>query len=148
MNRQERLELLRDLIAENDYRTQSDLIDALAQHQINLTQSSISRDIKALNLSKTNGVYCLPVEEQLPEFPEFSGTVWHHLLTLYCVGENLIVLRVKPATAQLVGAALDALPLPGLAGTIAGDDTIFIALKDSLHQQALADQLREVAGIN
>lgn len=150
MTRQDRLELLRDLIARHDYRTQAELIAALASHQVHLTQSSISRDIKALELAKIDGVYRLPEEEEeelAPTLPPFSGAVWHHLLALHCVGDHLLVLRVKPATAQLVGAALDALPLPGMAGTIAGDDTIFVALKDRPHQQALAHRLRQVSGM-
>ncbi len=147
MNRQDRLELLRSLIARNDYRTQAELIDALAHHQISLNQSSISRDIKALALTKIDGVYRLPPEKVEPELPNFSGPVWHHLLALYCTGEHLLVLRVKPATAQLVAAAIDALPLPGVAGTIAGDDTVFIALKDERHQQALVGRLRQVSGM-
>lgn len=147
MSRQDRLELLCTLIAQQDYRTQAELIAALAIHHVHLTQSSISRDIKALALIKVHGVYKLPEVSPQPNLPPIDGQVWHHILTLHHVGEHLLVLRVKAATAQLVGAALDALPLPGLAGTIAGDDTIFVALKDQAHQQALSDRLRRASGI-
>lgn len=147
MTRQARLDLLRALVGRHDYRTQADLIEALATHNVHVTQSSISRDIRALQLSKVDGVYTLPLKPLPVVMPPLDDPIWHHILTLHCVGGHLIVLRVKAATAQLIGAALDALPLPGIAGTIAGDDTVFIALKDTVYQQALATQLRITTGL-
>lgn len=147
MSRKDRLELLCDLVQTHDYRTQSELIDALASNQIHLTQSSMSRDIKSLNLSKVDGVYTLPLTATLA-MPSFDGPVWHHILAMHCVGEHLVVLRVQAATAQLVGSALDSLPLPGVVGTISGDDTLFIACKEHVHQEALTTQLRKTVGLD
>lgn len=145
MDRHDRLDTLRDLIRDNSFRTQADLVEALAAQGMHVTQSSVSRDVNTLGLIKVDGVYTLPDALVETELPALEGPVWRHLSSLCSAGEHMIVARVAPATAPLVGAALDALLIPGIAGTIAGDDTVFIALSDARYHAPISEHLRRAA---
>ena len=104
---------------------QEALVDLLKKDGFEVTQSSVSRDIKALGLRKAGGRY-IPSWESVPSWAD----VFPLVLDLQTAGPNLLVLKTPPGGAQRVAVALDHLDIPGIVGTVAGDDTVFIACKD------------------
>lgn len=100
---------------------QTDLLERLATAGHDLTQSTLSRRLKRLGVHKVQGRYGRS-EGQVKLLPE---------ATLLAVPPNLLVLRTAPGFAQALGLALDADPAPGQMGTLAGDDTVFVAVEPS-----------------
>ncbi|HXG45463.1 MAG TPA: hypothetical protein VNJ71_11960 [Gemmatimonadales bacterium] len=142
--RKRQLKIL-ELISTRPIRTQAELADALAAEGWPVTQSSVSRDIAALHLVKVNGAYQRAARvARLPEHPDERRIV-EGVLSLETAGDALIVLHTPPGEANRVAVALDRLAWSDLLGTIAGDDTIFIAVKDAAAQRRLVRQLRRLA---
>ncbi len=126
-------EILR-LVREQAVRSQEELAHLLAGKGFHVTQPTLSRDIKDLGLVKTAGGYALTGEKS-PPVKGLSTTRWEEHFTrvfresVLSVREaaTLIVIKTPPAQAQLVAHVLDECPSPEWAGTIAGDDTVFVA---------------------
>jgi transcriptional regulator of arginine metabolism len=126
MQREARLERILTLVDERSFRTQAELVDALCTEGISVTQSSVSRDIRDLGLDKEDGVYVVPTPEDLGESSETS--IWSFVTGSRPAGPHLLVVRCEPAMAQPVARAIDAADFEGVVGTVAGDDTVFVAL--------------------
>ncbi len=142
--RDKRRRRLLELVAASDLRTQDDLARALAREGWRTTQSSISRDIAALGLVKMNGVYRrAPRAPKAGENPD-EARVAEALLSAEASGSALVVLRTGPGEADHVAVALDRMTLSEIVGTIAGDDTVFIAVRDAKAQRRLLDRLRRL----
>jgi transcriptional regulator of arginine metabolism len=143
--REKRRRRLVEIVASRDLATQEELAGALAREGWPTTQSSISRDIAALGLVKMNGVY-----RRAPRAAPQGGNpdearVSEALLSVEASGAALVVLRTGPGEANHVAVALDRLAIAEIVGTIAGDDTIFVAVRDAKAQRRLIDRLRRVA---
>ena len=111
---------LKSLLANELITDQSELLAALAARGHVLTQSTLSRKLKGLGYQKQDGRYTQP---GIPGFKLVSANL---------VAPNLLVLRTAPGFAGALAVRLDANPLPGQAGTIAGDDTVFVAVQAEL----------------
>ena len=111
---------LKTLLANELIADQSELLAALAARGHVLTQSTLSRKLKGLGYHKQDGRYTQP---SVPGF---------RLVSVTLVAPNLLVLRTAPGFAGALAVRLDANPLPGQAGTIAGDDTVFVAVQTEL----------------
>lgn len=144
--RQRHLKIL-EFIGTRAIRTQEELAEALAQEGWSVTQSSVSRDIAALRLVKVNGAYQRPVVVARPADDPDLRRIAEALIGVESAGEALVVLRTPPGEASRVAAALDRLSWAGVVGTIAGDDTIFIAVRDAAAQRAVLRELRKVAAL-
>jgi len=132
-----------ELISTRAIRTQEELAEALAAEGWDVTQSSVSRDITALRLIKANGVYRRPSPAATPADPD-ERRIADGVLTIEPAGEALIVLHTPPGEANRVAVALDRLAWPDVVGTIAGDDTIFLAVKDATAQRRVAGEVRKL----
>ncbi len=108
--------------------TQAELRQKLAQRGIRVTQATVSRDIEELGVVKTRDGYRLPgtPEPAAPPQPALS-VVLKEFLREVLQASNLVVLKTHPGNAHTVAAALDATGWPEVLGTVAGDDTIFVA---------------------
>lgn len=144
--RQRHLKIL-ELIATRSLRTQEELADALSAEGWPVTQSSVSRDITALRLVKVNGAYRRPVMVARPSDDPDQRRIAEGLIGVETAGEALVVLRTPPGEASRVSAALDRLAWADVVGTIAGDDTIFVAVRDAAAQRAVLRELRKVASL-
>ncbi|MEE2829930.1 MAG: arginine repressor [Myxococcota bacterium] len=112
--------LLLDLIASGRYSTQSELVAGLAHRGQSVNQSSVSRELRARRIEKVEGRYVLPIEAGLPDAIDlFDARI--------STGGPLVVLRTVPAGAPILAQAIDHARIPGVLGTIAGDDTVFVA---------------------
>jgi transcriptional regulator of arginine metabolism len=129
------------LISERAIATQDELVSALQDAGVDASQASVSRDVAALGLAKVGGRYALPAASR-PAANPLEERVTSFLLTVVPVGDNLLVLTTPPGEASGLALALDRLGLPGVAGTIAGDDTIFVAVTDRRARDGAAKRLR------
>ena len=133
-----------ELISTRPVRTQEDLAEALAALGWDVTQSSVSRDIATLRLVKVEGAYRRPPPGASRSDPD-ERRVGEGVLTMETAGDALVVLHTPPGEANHVAVALDRLAWPEVIGTIAGDDTIFLAVKDFRAQRRVLRQVRRLA---
>lgn len=120
--------------------TQDEAAKALAKRGVAATQVSISRDIAELGIVKVGGRYRAALPKTQAQDPEFPLKAWAQ--EVLPAGPNLVVVKCGVGTAQRVGLALDQLGLPGLVGTLAGDDTVFCACSSSKEGAKLVAYLR------
>jgi transcriptional regulator of arginine metabolism len=111
-------QLILSLIEDNEVTDQAQLLALLQARGHALTQPTLSRHLKKLSVMKRDGRY-QKVEQLAPEIPPY---------TLTQVPPNLLILKTRPGHAQLIGYRLDAARIMGLVGTVAGDDTVMLAV--------------------
>lgn len=127
MNKNTRQQKLIQIIQGKRISNQHDLLEELKQAEVHSNQATISRDLNELGVFKVKGIYCLPKiesgESQLVD--QFA---------IETAGENLIVIKSSPGKASAIGFIVDSLKLSEVIGTLAGDDTVFIAVKNKKDQ--------------
>lgn len=129
------------ILREGLVRKQADLVRLLKKEGHAVNQSSISRDLRDLGVLKASGRYVLPPDEVTRANGDF-GTLTQFVRGLRSAGPSLTVVRTTIGAAQSVAVAIDKAQWPEVAGTISGDDTIFIATADQRAQQELIARLR------
>jgi len=122
-------------------RRQSDLVTLLKKDGYDVTQSSVSRDMRELGVSKAQGRYLPPDEETAQAQGSFSA-IDRFVRDIRTAGPSITVVRTSTGAAGSVAVAIDRAAWPEAVGTISGDDTIFIATQDGHSQQRLLDRLR------
>ena len=133
-----------ELISTRAIHTQEELAEALAGAGWEVTQSSVSRDIAALRLVKVDGAYRRPPRGSSTQDPD-ERRVAESVLSCEPAGDALIVLHTPPGDANRAAVALDRLAWPDIVGTIAGDDTIFLAVKDAMARRRVLREIRRFA---
>ncbi len=151
MNRHARHAAIRELVREGRYTSQEELREALAERDFDVTQATLSRDIRELRLIKVpdaegGSAYTLPPEawDQTPKLERL-------LANLFVGAEgtgNLLVVKTLAGGAQPVAVAIDWEEWPEVLGTIAGDDTILLILRDPRHLAAVQGRLEELAAVD
>lgn len=126
-------------ISESEVATQNDLVKELKKRGVAATQVSISRDIAELGLIKAGGVYRAATSESGASDPELPLRTF--VRRVDAAGPNLTVVRCETGTAPRVGLSLDGIALPGIVGTLAGDDTVFVAGDSAAAQKKLIEFL-------
>lgn len=124
---------IKEIIDKNKIETQEDLAAALRSEGIEVTQATVSRDIKELMLVKVpdaNGHYhyAYPKEHNMLLTPGRLERTFQDSIVSIKSTDNMVVVRTLPGTAQAVAYAIDYMKWPEILGTIAGDDTVFIAV--------------------
>ena len=122
------------LISEQDIETQNQMMEALMERGIKSTQATLSRDIKELRLVKElspSGSYRYVVvnRDELSDFDIRLRKIFRECVISYDYAQNLVVLHTMPGLANAAASALDHMSIPELVGTLAGDDTVFLAMK-------------------
>jgi len=136
MQKEQRQTSLLKLISGKQIARQEELTELLKKKGYPVTQSSVSRDLLELGIIKAGGFYALP---QKPK-----NAVSFGLLKLETAGDSLIVARCESGLASAVAVRIDSRNIEEIAGTIAGDDTIFIAVKDAKAQKAVIKNIWEL----
>ena len=134
------------LIQARPLATQSEVAQALRDEGYDAVQTTVSRDVAELGLVKVRDeegrlVYALPGAADLSRLGELVAALRRWTLSLTATGD-LVVINTPPGTANALARAIDAAGLADVAGTVAGDDTIFVAAHEGVGGAALADQLR------
>lgn len=150
MSRAGRLSQLRALLEEERYASQVELADALAAHEVRVSQSTLSKDLLALRAIKRRSadgalVYALALDDEsrAAALAKLARMCSELLLSLQHAG-NQIVIKTPPGAAQYFGACLDSARLGGVMGTIAGDDTVLVIATDTSAAGLVTTQLTDM----
>ena len=135
-----------ELIREQDIETQNQMMEALALRGIKSTQATLSRDIKELRLVKKlspNGVYCYatPAQDDSNEREVRLRKIFRECVVSFDTAQNIVVIRTLPGLANAAASALDHMEIQDLVGTLAGDDTAFLAMRNSSSAQVFAREI-------
>jgi transcriptional regulator of arginine metabolism len=141
------------LLSDHAVTSQGQLVDLLAADGVTATQATVSRDLEDLGAIKVRvgggeTVYAipeLPTEQRAPE--DHLRRVFSEWVVEVAHSANLVVLRTPPGSAHVVGSALDRSGLPGVLGTVAGDDTLIVVVAESVGGATMAGRLTEMAGL-
>ena len=136
MQKKERQAALVKLISDIPISNQSDLVGKLKERGINVTQASVSRDLVELGIRKVAGRYA---QSNDPVRSDLFGP-----LRLITAGDNLIVGKCKSGLASAITVRIDAESLNQVVGTLAGDDTIFIAVENRAARDAALERIRTI----
>ncbi|MCR5760876.1 MAG: ArgR family transcriptional regulator [Sphaerochaetaceae bacterium] len=146
--RHDRLETLKSLIRKNKIDSQDALLQMLKVEGFDVTQATLSRDLKMLKVGKIsdgwNGYYySLPENELVAESEKsYIQDVRRGIVSIEFSG-NMGVIKTRAGHANSVCVALDVLGLPEILGTVAGDDTIFVILREGMTKEDLQQDFRE-----
>ena len=141
-----------ELVSQNVITSQESLCEALAKEGIKVTQATVSRDIKELNLVRVpagDGRYkyaLLPGDPSLVYRERFRRLFTDCCLDLNRSG-NIILVKTITGTASAVGEAIDAVRLPGILGTVAGDNAVLVVVKEGNSAQETLESLRKIASL-
>ena len=147
MHRNSRQAAILEIIAEKDIETQEDLCDELLKKNFNVTQATVSRDIKDLKLYKVAGT----TKKYKYAFIENEGdAVNNKMRNLFreCVlsinyANNLIIIKTLRGNGSTAGTFIDSLQLKEVVGTVAGDDTVLVVIDTSENADELVAKFRE-----
>ncbi len=137
-----RAALLR-IIRESPVGKQDELVRLLKKQGFDATQSSVSRDLRELHVAKAGDRYIVPSSDSAVPKNSFAA-VAAFVVQIKTAGPSLTVIKTTTAGAQGVADAIDSSAWAEVVGTIAGDDTIFIATVDARAQKKLVERLHEV----
>lgn len=144
-----RCHLIERIIADERIANQAELLRRLRDHGIEITQATLSRDLTAIGVVKGPRGYQLPDAVPAPrsaDTEQLATAVRSHLRWVTCAG-NLAVLTTPSGHASLLAVELDKARRPETVGTIAGDDTIFVACRDHTAARSFCEHVRQLAGI-
>jgi transcriptional regulator of arginine metabolism len=139
----ERRQAIVRILRDGQVRRQQDLARLLKSSGFEVTQSSVSRDLRDLGVLKASGRYVLPPDEVSRANGDFA-MLGQFVRGLKRAGPSLTVVRTTIGAAQSVAVAIDRAEWPEVAGTISGDDTIFIATANTGAQDALVARLQAI----
>ena len=135
MLKRERQKRILNLIRAKRIGTQEELRVHLEHAGVPATQSSVSRDLEELGVVKHHGRYALP---------HANGEATRGLISLDVAGEVLVIARCLPGRASAVAVDIDDAVIPEIVGTLAGEDTIFIAVRDQKSQRGAIKKIWEL----
>lgn len=146
-DKKKRLQTIRKIVSMSSLESQEELLAALRTEGFVSTQTTLSRDLKQLRISKVrvrNGhsIYALPREghfEPVPTIEEINRTRWR----LNFSG-NLMVVHTPPGHASIVAYDVDNIKHPYFLGTVAGDDTVIVVLAEGVDREAAGRIVRDV----
>ena len=138
-----------EIISNTNVETQEQLLKALEEEGFTSTQATISRDIKELRIVKeltSLGTYRYSVSEKdaPPALTDRLNTIFRECVTSIDYAENIIVIHTLPGLASAAGSALDAMKINVVLGTLAGDDTVMIVMRDSNAAAAFCGEIKRV----
>lgn len=136
MVKAERQDAILKLIGAMRIARQSELVQILRDHGFEVTQASVSRDLEELGVVKLNGAYSQPERS--------ARTFGLGLIGVEAAGDNMIVAKTYSGMASASAVRIDAARIDDIVGTIAGDDTIFIAVKGQKEQRTVIKGLWEL----
>lgn len=139
-----------ETIQKHDVETQEELASYLREAGLAVTQATVSRDIKELKLSKialrSGRQKYIVLKQEDSHLGDKYIRVLRDGFSSMAMAQNILVVRTVPGMAMAVAAALDAMKFPEIVGCIAGDDTIFVAVRTVEETQGLMEQIHVMLG--
>ena len=138
-----------EIISNINVETQEQLLEQLQLAGFTSTQATISRDIKELRIVKeltSFGTYryTTAVKEVPTSFSGRLNTIFRECVTSFDYAQNIIVIHTLPGLANAAASALDAMKISVILGTIAGDDTVFIVMRDTNAAAAFCGEIKNL----
>ena len=139
--------MILEIISQENIETQEQLLNRLQERGITSTQATISRDIKQMHLIKEpvgQGVYKYAVSGNRTKlnFAEKLRTIFRESITSIDYAKNIVVLKTMPGLASAACSALDNMELSYMVGSLAGDDTAFLLMRDEESAIAFCEELK------
>lgn len=136
-----------EIISNTDLETQEQLQKALQEAGFSCTQATISRDIKELRIVKElTGLgtyrYATAAKEVPTGFTGRLNTIFRECVTSFDYAQNIVVIHTLPGLANGAASALDAMNMAVVLGTIAGDDTVFVVMRDTNAAAAFCGEIK------
>ena len=130
-----RQEKILEIIAKKDIETQNQLMEELKNEGVKSTQATLSRDIRELRLVKELSPdggyrYTIPAREDSGDQLDRLRKIFRECVVSFDTAQNIVVIHTLPGLANAAASMLDNLDVPNLVGTLAGDDTAFLAMRD------------------
>ena len=145
-----RQSVIMDIISEKDIETQQQLMEELMERGVHSTQATLSRDIHDLHLVKEpvfggkSRYVCRKEPAKEIKADDVLRSILKPSVKSYEAAQNLIVIKTFPGVASAACAAINGMEIDGLVGTIAGDDTIFVAMKTNQMAEILIERMHEI----
>ena len=141
--------MILDIIAKENVETQEQLLERLRQRGITSTQATISRDIKQLHLVKEpagHGAYKYAVSNTRARLnvADKLRTIFHESITSVESAQNIVVFKTLSGLAGGASEALDHMDVNGMLGTLAGENTVFVVMKDTASAETFCQEIREM----
>jgi len=140
-----------EIISNRNVETQEQLLSLLQQEGFRATQATISRDIKELRIVKelTNlGTYryTAAANESNGTFTTRLNAIFRECVTSFDYAQNIIVIRTLPGLASAAGSAIDSMDMNKIVGTLAGDDTVMVVMRDNNAAAAFCGEIKNLIG--
>lgn len=144
-----RQEKIVEIISKRNIETQNQLMSALLAEGIKSTQATLSRDIRDLHLVKEltgdgSYRYVLGGRDGVSDFDQRLKKIFRESVVDYAVAQNIIVIKTLPGLANAACSALDNMEIHNLVGSIAGDDTAFLAMKDNASAEHFCKEIESL----
>lgn len=138
-----------EIISTRNVETQEQLLSALQQEGFRGTQATISRDIKELRIVKeltSMGTYryTTSTNEVAGSFTSRLNTIFKECVVSFDYAQNIIVIHTLPGLAAAAGSAVDTMNLSAVLGTLAGDDTVMVVMRDANAAAAFCGEIRNL----
>lgn len=138
-----------EIISNRNVETQEQLLQELQNAGFRSTQATISRDIKELRIVKeltSFGTYryTAATDEVSSTFSSKLNTIFRECITSFDYAQNMLVIRTLPGLASAAASAIDAMNMSVVVGTIAGDDTVFIVMRDTNAAAAFCGEIKSL----
>ncbi len=143
----ERHQAIASLIEKYQIGTQEELAEKLGEAGFVVTQATVSRDIRQMNLRKISvngGKACYAIPKETVPLTGAYKRAFHESLISVDLAMNLLVLKTHPGMAMAVAAAVDALRFEEIVGTIAGDDTVMVAIRSVEDAKRVQKRFRDM----
>ena len=145
----DRQSMILEIISQENIETQEQLLARLQERGINSTQATISRDIKQMHLIKEPaglGVYKYAVSGNRTKlnFAEKLRTIFRESITSIESAQNIVVVKTMPGLASAACSALDHMEIAYMVGSLAGDDTALLVMKDAESAAAFCEDIQEM----
>jgi transcriptional regulator of arginine metabolism len=126
-------------------RSQEELSSLLKREGVEVTQSTLSRDIRELGLVKVRGSYQISGEVHSSPPDDILRRAFAQYVIRTGVSGNIVMIRTSPGNAHSIAVVLDAAEWPEVLGTVAGDDTVFVLLRNASSGRKMLDRMRELS---
>ena len=138
-----------EIISNRNVQTQEQLLDELQHAGFRSTQATISRDIKELRIVKeltSFGTYRYTAasDEVGGTFSSKLNTIFRECITSFDYAQNIVVIRTLPGLASAAASAIDAMNMSVIVGSLAGDDTVFIVMRDNNAAAAFCGEIKNL----
>ncbi|OEH94496.1 transcriptional regulator AhrC/ArgR [Bacillus solimangrovi] len=148
MNKGQRHIKIRELITNKEIETQDELVEILKNDGFNVTQATVSRDIKELHLVKVPMMdgrykYSLPADQRFNPLQKLKRALMDAFVKIDDAG-HLLVMKTLPGNANAIGALIDNLDWDEILGTICGDDTILIICRSENETELITNRFLDM----